>query len=184
MNHKKISLNNNGSTSSLHTYRTSKRSRLSEWNGHALSVSVPRLQKIPWALAARTVERAILFEAIASCYCDIYRLQVFRGIEHEDVHKRAAFLMRWISKFRPIQICTDKPTNLPTAILANEIFAVEIAMIVLNIDPDILFRNSQLNGYAKNLVYLLRFHSCGAEQVASELFLLDKHARSNWSAMT
>ena len=126
----------------------------------------------------------ILFEAIASCYCDIYRLQVFRGIEHEDVHKRAVFLMRWISKFRPIQICTDKPTNLPTAILANEIFAVEIAMIVLNIDPDILFRNSQLNGYAKNLVYLLRFHSCGAEQVASELFLLDKHARSNWSAMT
>lgn len=121
----------------------------------------------------------ILFEVIASCYCDIYRLQVFRGIKHEDSHKRAAFLMKWISKFRPIQINTDKPTNLPANILANEIFAVEVALIVLNIDIDEFFRNRRLNGYAKNLVYLLRFHSCGAEQLASELFLFTQYANAN-----
>jgi hypothetical protein len=125
----------------------------------------------------------ILFEAIASCYCDVYRLQVFRGIMHEDSHKRAAFLMKWICKFRPIQISTNNYINAPAIILANEIFAVEVALTILNINSDDFFRNSRLNGYAKNLVYLLRFHSCGDEQLASELFLFERYAKTAWSAM-
>jgi len=34
----------------------------------------------------------LLRVAVESCLCDIYRLRVFRGIQHEDNHKRAAFL--------------------------------------------------------------------------------------------
>jgi len=104
----------------------------------------------------------ILFEAIASCYCDIYRLQVFRGITHADIHKRTAFLMKWISKFRPVQIVTGTFTKQPADILANEIFAVEVALLLLNVEPDVFFRNSRANNYAKNMVYLLRFHCCNA----------------------
>jgi len=125
----------------------------------------------------------ILFEAIASCYCDIYRLQVFRGISQEDVHKRTAFLMKWINKFRPIQIASGTYTDKHSVILANEIFAVEVAMVLLNIPPDELFSNSRTNVYARNMVYLLRNHSCNAEQLASEIFLLERHACSKWSAM-
>ena len=125
----------------------------------------------------------LLFEAVASCYCDIYRLQVFRGIQNEDIHKRAAFLMKWINKFRPIQIITKTYTNQSSDMLANEIFAVSVALVILNIGPEELLRDGRLNGYAKNIVYLLRFHSCEPEQLASELYLLDKHARSNWSSM-
>ena len=123
----------------------------------------------------------LLFEAIASCYCDIYRLQVFRGIQHEDMHKKAAFLMKWINKFRPIQIVTGVHTNQPTDILANEIFATEVGLTVMDVEPDNFFRDRRLDAYAKNIVYLLRFHSCEAEQLASELYLLEQHAKSNWS---
>ena len=116
----------------------------------------------------------ILFEAIGACYCDIYRLRVFRNIANEDVHKRAAFLMKWISKFRPIQVVANKLIDKTSTILANEIFVVEVALTILNIVPEEFFRNSRLNNYAKNTAYLLRFHSCEAEQLASELFLLEQ----------
>ena len=119
----------------------------------------------------------LLFEAIASSYCDIYRLQVFRGIKSEDKHKRAAFLIKWLTKFRPIQLVGGGYTDLPADLLANEIFAVEVALIVLNIEPEDFFKDVRFAGYAKNIVYLLRNHSCGAEQIASELFLLEQIAK-------
>ena len=46
----------------------------------------------------------VLHEALASAYCDMYRLTVFRGIKNADRHKRAAFLVKWITKLRPICI--------------------------------------------------------------------------------
>ena len=125
----------------------------------------------------------LLFEAIASTYCDIYRLQVFRGIKHEDIHKRSAFLMKWINKFRPVQIVTGTITNMSTDILANEIFATCVALTILNIDPHDFFTNDKLTTYSKNIVYLLRYHSHESEQLASELYLFTQHANSNWASM-
>jgi len=58
----------------------------------------------------------ILFEAIGSCYCDIYRLRIFRDIRQEDVHKRSAFLLKWICKFRPIQVVVDRFIDKTTAL--------------------------------------------------------------------
>jgi hypothetical protein len=112
----------------------------------------------------------LLFEAIGSCYCSLYRLKVFRGIQQEDVHKRAAFLMKWISKYKPIQLLDSTAEYWKTDLQANEIFAIIIGLTVLQIPPQ-PFLDSQ---YATNLIYLLHFHSCHPEQLASELYLLQK----------
>ena len=118
----------------------------------------------------------ILFEAIGSCYSDIYRLQVFRNIRHADTHKRAAFLMKWIVKYRPIQIVDNVVIRHVSTMLANEIFAVELALTMMNVKPEKFFNHHEFCNYSNNIVYLLRFHSCEAEQLASELFLLEQHA--------
>ena len=119
----------------------------------------------------------LLFEAIGSCYCDVYRLCVFRDIKHEDVHKRAAFLMKWIGKFKPLQLAANNVTNHLSNLLANEIFAVAVALTVMGIEPDKFFRNPRHNEYTHNMIYLLLFHSCEAEQLASELFLLEQYVK-------
>lgn len=112
----------------------------------------------------------LLREAVESCLCDIYRLKVFRGIQQEDEHKQAAFLVKWISKIRPVQVFDDSSYNV-TSLLVNEIFAVNVALVILNIIPSKLTIKSQ---YVSNLLYLLHFHPCAVEQVASELYLLEK----------
>ena len=119
----------------------------------------------------------ILFEAIGSCYCDVYRLRVFREIQHEDTHKRAAFLMKWICKFRPLQVVAGKVTKHISSLLANEILAVTLALTVLGIEPEKFLSDSRFTNYTNNIVYLLLYHSCEAEQLAAELFLLEQYVK-------
>lgn len=115
----------------------------------------------------------LLRETIESCYCDIYRLKFFRGIQQEDIHKQSAFLLKWIAKLRPIQIkegCTD-PSK--TVLLVNEIFAVCAAISLLGIP---FGQVSHMGKYVSNLIYLLHHHSfCTPERLASELYLLEQN---------
>ncbi|GHT10539.1 hypothetical protein FACS1894170_02800 [Planctomycetales bacterium] len=122
-----------------------------------------------------SLNKHLLFAAIGSAYCDIYRLKFFRNLQQEDVHKRAAFLMKWIVKFVPIQL--KDGSKRVSAAISNEYFAITLAMTVMNIEPNRLLQNPKFKTYASNLVYLLHFHSCEPEQLASELFLLENLIR-------
>jgi hypothetical protein len=112
-----------------------------------------------------------LREVVESNFCDVYRLKFFRGIHQEDVHKRASFLMTWIVKIRPIQFVQNTMPQKLT-IYANELFAVFVGLNFLNISPKRLCND--MPNYFANLLYLLHFHSCSPEQLASELFLLEQ----------
>jgi len=117
-----------------------------------------------------------LYEAVASAYCDIFRLKAFRGIIHADRHKRAAFLIKWIAKLRPIYVYRHPPNAVFQFV--NELFAVTVAMSILNIKPAKILASgyAQVHTYVNNLVYLLHYHACAPEQLASELFLLEQLA--------
>lgn len=52
------------------------------------------------------LNKYVLQHAVASYFCDMYRLTIFRGI-NADYHKLAAFLMKWVVKLRPVQIHAD-----------------------------------------------------------------------------
>ena len=118
------------------------------------------------------LNKKILYEAFGSAYCDMYRLTVFRGIRNADTHKKAAFLTKWIAKLRPIQI--HHYTNAQVQYV-NELFAVTVAMTVMGIPPTKVLDSGHLKKYADNLIYLLHYHACAPEQLASELFLLESH---------
>jgi hypothetical protein len=115
----------------------------------------------------------VLRETIEYCLCDLYRLKIFRGIHHEDRHKRASFLMVWIAKMKPIQFKSGiHPQQVHASDLyLNALFALFAGLSILEIPPDHLleFRRE----YVSNMVYLLHSHSCLPEQLASELFLLE-----------
>lgn len=127
------------------------------------------------------LSKHLVMEAVGSCFCDLYRLKVFRGIEQEDVHKRAAFLVKWIVKTRPIQIRHDIEDICVSTVQANEILALSTALFVLKISPTQFFRDVRFQGYMRNFVYLVHFHSCSAEQLASELYLLEQYCQSQQS---
>jgi hypothetical protein len=120
------------------------------------------------------LNKKILYEAFGSAYCDMYRLTVFRGIRQADMHKGAAFLVKWIAKLRPIQI-----RRYPNAQIqcVNELFAITVALTIMNISPDETLADAHLSRYINNLVYLLHYHPCASEQLASELFLLEQCTR-------
>jgi hypothetical protein len=118
------------------------------------------------------LNRALLRETVESCMCDLYRLKFFRGIHQEDVHKRAAFFMIWLVRNKPIQLITDN-VRFKAEIFANELLAVFFGLNVLDKSPKQLTTRSPK--YFMNLVYLLHFHSCSPEQLASELFLLEQN---------
>ncbi len=115
----------------------------------------------------------VLRESVESCLCDLYRLKAFRGITQEDEHKQAAFLVKWITKFRPIQF-RNTAFDKESIVLVNELFAVYVALVVLNLDPKNCCPHWQ---YIRNFLYLLHYHSCSAEQIASEMYLLEQLCR-------
>ena len=116
------------------------------------------------------LDRKVLHEAFASAYCDMYRLTAFRGIRNADIHKKSAFLIKWIAKLRPVHIHHYINASI---IGVNESFAITIALTLMDIPPDNLLDNPRLNKYIHNLMYLLHYHDCASEQLASELFLLE-----------
>jgi hypothetical protein len=114
----------------------------------------------------------LLRETIESCFCDIYRLKFFRNVHQEDAHKQAAFFMIWIAKIRPIQFMNEIKNLKPSELFANELFAIFTGLALLDISPRCL--RDREPEYFRNLIYLLHFHSCSGEQLASEMFLLDR----------
>jgi len=118
------------------------------------------------------LNRLLLHEAVASAYCDMCRLTVFRGIRNADIHKQAAFLIKWITKLRPIHV--RHFPNKSALQYMNEAFAITIALHIMAIHPTELLANHKAMKYADNLLYLLHYHACAPEQLASELFLLEQ----------
>ena len=121
------------------------------------------------------LNRPLLHEAVASAYCDMSRLTVFRGIKNADIHKQAAFLIKWIAKLRPIHV--RRFPGKSALQYMNEAFAITIALYTMAIQPDALLANQRAMGYTDNLLYLLHYHACAPEQLASELFLLEQCAK-------
>jgi hypothetical protein len=112
---------------------------------------------------------------IESCFCDTYRLKFFRELHNEDIHKRAAFLIVWIAKIKPIQYEQQFAPNKKQDLFVNEVYAIYVGLGILQISPQII--KMGFEGYYENLLYLLHHHEVFPEQLASEMFLLDQLAQ-------
>ena len=121
------------------------------------------------------LDKYLLRETINSCLCDTYRLKFFREVHNEDVHKRAAFLMVWIVRIRPIQFIQGTFPSKKQDLFLNECYAFWVGLNIMGIDID--FIRKELPGYFESILYLFHNHALCPETLGSELFLLDRLAQ-------
>jgi hypothetical protein len=122
----------------------------------------------PWSQAERdrcVLNRQLVRIVSESYFKDLDRKKKFHGIQYADSHKRAGYMVKWIMRFRPVQMMTEGAK--PRVLLVNEHFALTVAFKFLNIPPA-----SVPPPLYKNLVYALRFRALDANAWALSFFLL------------
>jgi len=110
--------------------------------------------------------------ALISYFTDIGRAKCYHNIPYADAHKKAAFTVKWICKFKPIQFRDNIDLDVDVTrenILANEIFAVYMALVFLNINPDDLS-----NKYFENLVYICTYRNIEDLTLSSNMYVLER----------
>lgn len=124
--------------------------------------------------ASSYINRAILLNCIESYYLDISRIKCFHNINLSDGHKKAAFSIKWLMKFRPIQLdpSCDGGVIKRADMLANEIFAVHLAMLLMGIGFE-EFDGLSIK-YLNNLFYNLHYREVDGMILSSMMYLLQK----------
>jgi hypothetical protein len=123
-----------------------------------------------WPVADRQqcqLNRQLLRIVSESYFKDIQRKKDFHGIALVDEHKRAGYMIKWIMRFRPIQLTSEKCSV--KALLANEHFAMTVAFTFLRISPAMIPPTLY-----KNLIYSLRFRLIDANAWALNCFLMQQ----------
>jgi hypothetical protein len=127
-----------------------------------------------WRALGLHLNLDLLFHAVDAYFQDVDRIKDYRHIQHLDRHKQAAFTMKWLTMHRPVQIDPEHKghSDLPleeSGLLANEIFAIHSGLAYMSIPISEL-----VPVYYRNLLYTLHFHPVLPEQLASEMFLLER----------
>ena len=117
---------------------------------------------------------AILYTTVQSYFQDLDRTKEYHGIENADNHKMAAYMIKWIVKTKPIQIRRQTKGIGKPAILSNELFALFIAVEILDFDI-----NSISNKLFQNLLYIFRYRSIDCLALASKMYILEQNVKGN-----
>jgi hypothetical protein len=117
------------------------------------------------------LNKDLLALAITSYFDDIYRFKKYTHSERADQHKQAAYLIKWISKIRPIQISPNTVVN-RRILLINSSFAIFVGFSFLSLKA----ANSITPKYYKHLLYMCQYRNISGRQLASTLYVLEKQA--------
>lgn len=102
-----------------------------------------------------------------SYFKDLERKKTFHGIRYADEHKRAGYMVKWIMRFRPIQLTGENCCT--KALLINEHFALTVGLKFLRLSPDLI-----PPGFYYNLVYSLRYRAIDANAWALSCYLMQQ----------
>ncbi len=112
-----------------------------------------------------------LYHACISCMIDLERWSPFHCITIPDNHKRAAFIFRWLSKLRPVQLLSCLGTECAKEeLIAPAYFALLGALGELDINMD-KFANSP---ETKAILYTSMYRDILPESWAITFCLLEK----------
>ena len=114
------------------------------------------------------LSKELLHCAVNAYFDDICKYKAYAGSEFADRHKQAAFTMKWLSRFKPIQI--KEGAKIDTAYLTiNESFAIFAGLMFL--DPSI--SKGLTKTFYKHLVYTLTYRNLEGRGLASLLYLME-----------
>lgn len=112
----------------------------------------------------------LLREAVESYFCDVYRLKFFRPVNHINEHKKAAYMMKWLARVRPVQIRQGFGPDMPT-IMANAYFALVVGLNLLDVEYDA--RDDEWwKTFIVEMTYLLHYHSPSVETLTQTMSVL------------
>lgn len=114
------------------------------------------------------LNEVLLYAAVSSYYDDIYRFKDFSCSKWADNHKQAGYTVKWIAKFRPIQILPGKDIS-KTIFTINSIFALFAGFSFL----DTKVADSISQHFYNHLVYLTLYRNLSGKHLASEFYVLE-----------
>ena len=132
----------------------------------------------------------LLHAAIVSYYYDIRRYKEFAGSKWVNDCKKAAYTIKWIAKFRPIQIKEEESRKITKTVFdINLIFALlcgfsfldksKVDLIMKNkVKADMQNKNKKENeekvsSFYDNLLYIIRYRPLSGKQLISIFDVLE-----------
>lgn len=113
----------------------------------------------------------LLVIVIGSYFDDIYKFKLYSHSERADKHKQGGYIIKWISKIRPIQVLPDAKVT-KELLFINSVFAVFVGFSFLGLNG---FDSIEPNFY-KHLVYEAQYRNISGKNYSSILYLVEKLA--------
>jgi len=117
------------------------------------------------------LNKDLLAIVIGSYFDDIYRYKLYSHSKRADNHKQGAYIIKWISKIRPIQILPNVEAT-KELLFINASFAVFVGFSFLKIN---VFETVEPNFY-KHLIYETQYRNISGKNYASILYSIEKMA--------
>lgn len=115
---------------------------------------------------ACVLNEEIVWATVNSYFLDIKRKKEFHGIEYADAHKRASYMMKWIMRYRPVQIVRKSTKRV---YMVNELLATAHALKMLNVPA-----NRVPTTLREHLLYLLRYRTVEPNALAMTFYLMEQ----------
>ena len=116
------------------------------------------------------LNEVLLYAAVSSYYDDIYRFKDFSCSKWADNHKQAGYMIKWISRFRPIQIRSNDVLVDQTVLTINSVYALFVGFSFL----DKAISESITPRYYNHLIYCLTYRNISGKQLASLFYVLER----------
>jgi hypothetical protein len=114
------------------------------------------------------INKEFLACAVRSYFDDIYRFKEYSGSEYADNHKQAAYTIKWIARFRPIQI--KEEVAMTTELLTiNSVYALYAGFVFL----DLNISNVISQHFFDHLIYTTQYRNLSGRQLATTLYVLE-----------
>ena len=115
------------------------------------------------------MNQSILLNVVHHYYNDIDKYKRDVNTEVADQHKKAAYVIKWISILKPIQI-KDEEELTKKILFCNQILALRFGFGALGIDSNVISSN-----FYKHLIYLCAYSSnISGIQLASKMYVIEK----------
>ena len=114
------------------------------------------------------LSKELLHCAVKAYFDDIAKYKAYAGSEFADRHKQAAYSIKWLSRFKPIQLKQDVESD--TVLLTiNEAYSLYAGLIFL--EPTVITGISQR--FYKHLIYTITYRNLSGKGLATLMYLLE-----------
>lgn len=114
------------------------------------------------------LNKELLHCAVKAYFDDIERYKAYAGSEFADSHKQAAYTIKWINRFKPIQIKENAEMD-ATLLTINATFALVVGFGFL--DKSVAEKIGER--FFRHLVYTLTYRSVTGKNLATLMYTLE-----------